>query len=259
VVPQLPALILPPSDPVRVGAANRELARLGIPWRLGALDRSASVARGGRVDGVAVSERYRLIGEGAGSTDTLATAGGTPWIVAGPGYVLVGSRLDPAATQLPVRAPFVPWLADMLALRLAAPSGDVGAPIEALPGRPIRLPLGAETLESASGSRRTVSAEVMDAPEERGVWFVLRGGRRVGALVVNAPPEESELARWPAPTLARRIGSGRATATSSPTEWLGETYAAGSSRPVATPLLVLALLLLTAEAMAVRSSRPTAA
>ncbi|HEV7992621.1 MAG TPA: BatA and WFA domain-containing protein [Gemmatimonadaceae bacterium] len=258
-VGQLPALMLPPSDPVRIGAANRELARLGIPWRFGALDKSASIARGGRLDGIAVSERHRLILEGAGTSDTLATAGGEPWVVAGPGYVLVGSRLDPAATQLPIRAPFVPWLADMLALRLGAPAGDVGAPIDARPGRPVRLPLGAETLESATGSRRTVTAEVMDAPEERGVWFVLRGGRRIGAVVVNAPPEESELARWPALTLAARLGGSRARATASPSQWLGETYASGSRRPAATPLLVLALLLLAAEAMAVRSSRPTAA
>jgi hypothetical protein len=258
-VGRLPALIVPPADPVRVGAANRELARLGVPWRYGSLERSASVARGGRLDGVAVAERYRLTAEGAGVSDTLATAGGEPWVVAGPGYVLVGSRLEPAATQLPVRAPFVPWLADVLALRLAAPAGDVGAPIDALPGRPIRLPLGAETLESAGGSRRTVTAEVMDAPEERGVWFVLRGGRRVGAVVVNAPPEESDLTRWPATTLAARLGGMGARATGSEARWVGETYAAGSSRPAATPLLVLALLLLAAEAMAVRSSRPTAA
>ena len=258
-VGQLPALILPPNDPVRAGAANRELARLGVPWRFGALQRSPSVARGGRLDGISVTERYRLTTEGAGSSDTLATAGGEPWVVAGPGYVLVGSRLDPVATQLPIRAPFVPWLADVLALRLAAPSGDVGTPIDALPGRPIHLPVGAETLESASGSRRTVTAEVMDAPEERGVWFVLRGGRRVGAVVVNAPPEESDLARWPASALAARIGGAAARSTSSESTWLGDTYASGSSRPAATPLLVLALLLLAAEAMAVRSSRPTAA
>jgi len=256
---RLPALIVPPVDPVRIGAANRELARLGIPWRFGSLDRSPAVARGGRLDGVAVSERYRLTAEGTGATDTLATAGGEPWVVAGAGYVLIASRLDPAATQLPVRAPFVPWLADMLALRLAAPAGDVGVPIDALPGRPIHLPAGAETLESASGSRRTVTAEVMDAPEERGVWFVLRGGRRIGAVVVDAPPEESDLTRWPANALAARLGGGRARATSSASTWVGETFASGSSRPAATPLLVLALLLLAAEALAVRSSRPTAA
>jgi hypothetical protein len=255
----LPALLTPPADQVRLGAANRELERLGIPWRFGTLQRSTVVARGGRLDNMSVTERYQLVRAGVASGDTLATAGGEPWVVAGPGYVLIASRLDPAATQLPVRAPFVPWLADMLAVRLAAPTGDIGAPIQALPGRPIRLPAGVETLESNAGSRRTVTAELMDAPEERGVWFVLRGGRRVGAVVVNAPPEESALERWPAPTLAARLGGVAARSANTNAGWVGDTFAAGATRPAGTPLLVVALLLLAAEALAVRTSRPTAA
>lgn len=256
---RLPALVVAPSEAVRIGAANRELERLGIPWRFGALERGALVARGGRVDGVNVAERYRLVRAGIAPSDTLATAGGEPWIVSGPGYVLVGSRLDPAATQLPVRAPFVPWLADMLALRLGAPSGDVGTPIDAQPGRPVRLPDGAETLESTSGARRSVTAQVVDAPEERGVWFVLRGGRRVGAVVVNAPPEESVLDRWTGSALANRLGGATARAAATNLGWVGDAYAAGNTRPAGTPLLVIALLLLAVETLAVRTSRPTAA
>ena len=221
VVASLPALIVPPPDVVRLGAANRELERLGIPWRFGALDRSPAIAHGGRLDAVAVSERYRLVRAGVAPSDTLVTAGGDPWVVAGPGYVLVGSRLDPGATQLPVRAPFVPWLADMLALRLAAPSGDVGTPIDALPGGPVHLPAGSESLESSGGSRRTVTAELMDAPEERGVWFVLRGGRRVGAVVVNAPADESALERTSPASLAARLGGVRASVATSAGGWVG--------------------------------------
>ena len=255
----LPALIVPPNDQVRIGAANRELERLGIPWRFGALERTSLVARGGRLDGVAIAERNRLVRAGVAASDTLATAGGEPWVVAGPGYVLLASRLDPAATQLPVRAPFVPWLADMLSLRLGAPAGDIGTPIDALPGGSISLPTGAETLESGGGSRRSVTGESMVSPEERGVWFVLRGGRRIGAVVVNAPPEESLLDRWAAPALAARLGGAPARAATTSLGWVGDTYAAGTTRPAGTPLLVLALLLLAAEALAVRTSRPTAA
>ena len=255
----LPALLLPPNDPVRLGAANRELERLGVPWRFGALVRAPAVARGGRLDGIAIAERYRLTAVCVPPADTLATAAGEPWIVAGPGYVLVASRLEPAATQLPVRAPFVPWLADMLALRLGGPTGDVGAPIDAQPGRAVRLPTGAETLESASGSRRTVTAEVMDAPEERGVWFVLRGGRRVGAVVVNAPAEESALDRWSPAALATRIGGPRARVATAAARWLGDVYAAGRTRPAGTPMLLLALLLLAVEGLTIRTSRPAAA
>jgi hypothetical protein len=99
----------------------------------------------------------------------------------------------------------------------------------------------------------------MDAPEERGVWFVLRGGRRVGAVVVNAPAEESQLERWNAPALGARLGGARARTAATANGWVGDTYAAGSTRPAGTPLLMLALLLLAAEGLAVRTSRPTAA
>jgi hypothetical protein len=256
---RLPALIVPPTDPVRLGAANRNLTRLGVPWRFGTLDRAPAVARGGRLDGVAVMERYRLVREGVASSDTLATSGGEPWIVAGPGYVLLASRLDPAATVLPVRAVFVPWLSDMLGRRLGAPAGDLGTPIEAVPDGTLRLPDGMEMLESASGARRAVESASMNAPAERGVWFILRGGRRVGAVVVNAPAEESMLARWPTEALASRLGGRSGHAASTAQGWTRDTFASSTRRPAAFPLLLLALLLLAAEAIAVRTSRSTAA
>jgi hypothetical protein len=255
----LPALLLPPSDPVRLGAANRELARLGIPWRFGALDRAPTLARGARLDGVNVIARYRLVPEGAASGDTLATAGGTPWIVAGAGYVLVGSRIDPSATDLPVRAVFVPWLADVLGLRLGAPAGDLGSPIIAAPRSPLVLPAGIDALENADGGRRAVSGTQVNAPEERGVWFILRGGRRVGAIVVEASAEESALARWSARELAPRLAGRFGRGTTSPDAFVRETFASGTRRPAATPLLLLALLLIAVEAIAARTSRTTAA
>ncbi|MEP6622419.1 MAG: BatA and WFA domain-containing protein [bacterium] len=258
-VDALPALITPPVDAVRLGAANRALAKLGVPWRYGALDASPAVARGDRMEGVTVASRYRLVREGAGPADTLATANGEPWVVAGPGYVLLASRLDPAATMLPVRAAFVPWLADMIGLRLGAPAGEGGAPIDARPGAAIRLPAGADGIENTAGTRRSMNAEHATAPEERGVWFILRGAKRIGAIVVNAPSDESALARWPASALAPELGGARARASRSADAWVRDTFAAGSRRPAVTPLLLLALLLLAAEAIAVRTTRSTAA
>jgi len=34
-IASLPALITAPTDPVKIGAANRALERLGVPWRFG--------------------------------------------------------------------------------------------------------------------------------------------------------------------------------------------------------------------------------
>jgi hypothetical protein len=254
----LPALIVPPTDPVRVGAANRALARLGISWRYGPLDRSPTIVRGSRLEGVTVAERYRLTRAGAAPSDTLATAGGEPWAVAGEGYVLLGSRLDPAATNLPLRAAFVPWLADLLGQRLGAPAGEAGAALAATPGAMVTLPAGADALESEAGARRSVSGERVSAPAQRGTWFILRAGRRVGALVVEAPPAESNLARFTAAELAPRLGrSARVARTAS--DLVRETFAVGTRRPIATPVLIFAFLLLAAEALAVRASRSAAA
>jgi hypothetical protein len=258
-VDALPALITPPTDNVRLGAANRALARLNVPWRFGSLENSPALARGAHLESVSIASRYKLVREGSGTSDTVATAAGEPWIVAGPGYVLIASRLDPSATTLPVRAAFVPWLADMIGLRLGAPVGDVGAPIIAAPETPIRYPAGADAIENTSGTRRSVSGDAGISPAERGVWFALRGARRIGAVVVNAPAEESALERWPAEVLAPRLAGTRSRATSRTDSWVRDTFAAGTRRPAVTPLLLLALLLLTAEAIAVRTTRSTAA
>lgn len=258
----LPALVLPPADPLRLGAANRALARLGIPWRYGIVKRGASAVRGDRLTGVTVTERYGLALARAGTTDTLATAGGEPWLVAGAGYVLVGSRLEPAATTLPVRAEFVPWLAEMLGERLGGPAGDAGAPLSSLPNAPVTLPEGVDALEELSGARRTITDPRVNAPAERGVWFMLRRGRRVGALVVNAPIAESDLARWPATSLAHKLGGAATRHTSSAAGFVRAALAAGARRAALVPLLLLALLLLIVETAVVRtarSSRSTAA
>jgi hypothetical protein len=123
----------------------------------------------------------------------------------------------------------------------------------------VRYPAGADAIESSSGTRRSVSGESGISPAERGVWFALRGARRIGAIVVNAPPEESALERWNAEALAARVAGTRGRATSRTDSWVRDTFAAGTRRPAVTPLLLLALLLLTAEAIAVRTTRSIAA
>ncbi|HEX6598574.1 MAG TPA: BatA domain-containing protein [Gemmatimonadaceae bacterium] len=255
----LPALLLAPSDPLRLGAANRALARLGVPWRFGALVSAPGLARGARLEDVSVSRRYRLVAQGAAMTDTLATANGDPWIVAGAGYVLVGSPVDPQFTNLPLRAAFLPWLADVLGQRLGAPSGDVGPPVAATPGQSIALPTGVDAIELESGARRSVAGDRITAPAERGVWFFLRAGRRVGALVVEAPESESDLARLSASRLAARLGGNGGAGASDADALVRSTFAVGARHPAVAPLLVLALLFLIAEALVLRASRSTAA
>jgi hypothetical protein len=249
-VTQLPALLVAPPEGVRVGAANRTLERLGVPWRFGAPRRDETIVRGDRFAGIRTTLRYPLVAQAGAMADTIAMAGGDAWIVAGEGYVLVGSPLDPSATDLPVRAGFVPWLGDVVAQRLA---GDATNVLQAAPGAVVRLPTGADGLEAPDGQLTSAAGQIT-APLRPGVYFVRRGSERVGALVVNAEAEESDLRRLPIAALRERIRGRDILVTADPAAWRSSLFDVGSRRPLQVPLIVLALLLLVAETVIVRRS-----
>lgn len=245
---RLPALLLAPADPTRLGAANRTLERLGLPWRFGAPRRDETAVRGDKFDGVRATLRYPLEAQTGATGDTLATAGGAPWIVAGDGFVIIGSPLDPAATDLPLRASFVPWLGDIIAQRLA---GTASADLQAAPGAAMRVPSGTDGLEAPDGQVTPLTAS-SNAPSRAGVYFLRRGTARVGALVVNAEPEESDLARLPLATLRDRVRTRDALVTADAAEWRRSLFNLGARRPLQLPLILLALALLAAETLVVR-------
>jgi hypothetical protein len=242
----LPAMLFPPSDAVKLGAANRSLERLGIPWRFGTPGRETSIAHGEQMQRVTVMSRYQLVPRGAPDGETLAVVGRDPWIVAGPGYVLSGSPLSPAATSLPVSAAFLPWLADVVASRLNAEPGTVRA---ATPGQRVAKPAGVDAIESASGNRTAIPGSSFDAPLTTGVYFFVRGTRRVGALVVNPEVEESRLDRWPLAELGARVADADVRVVSDRDVWVRETFAGVSRRSLVVPLLVALLLVLAAESV----------
>lgn len=255
VAARLPAMLLAPADPGRVGTANRVLERLGVPWRFGAPRREETGVRGPRFEGTRALLRYPLIAQSGAVADTLATAGGDPWIVAGPGYVLVGSPLEPSGTDLPVRAEFVPWLGDMIAQRLA---GDATTVLSVAPGASVRLPIGADGIESPDGQVTRATGQV-NAPPRAGVYFLRAGADRVGALVVNPEPEESDLRRLDAAMLGDRIRGQQVVATADDATWKRSLFAGGAQRPLQVPLIIAALLLLAAETFVVRRTEQAAA
>ena len=250
---KLPALLLAPSDPVRLGAANRNLERLGIPWRLEEVRRDETIARGADLEGTSVRIRYPLrpaTGATAAS-DTLATASGVPWIVGGPDYVLVASPMSAEATALPVRAAFLPWLSNLLSQRLTREGSGL---MSAAPGAPIRLPAGVTGFEGDSqvfavGAKAT-------APMRAGVFFLRRGEERVGALVVNPEREESRLDRLGAPELKARLRGRDVLVTADAAEVPRRAFDASAQRPLQAILLLLALGFLVAEMLVVRRAEP---
>jgi aerotolerance regulator-like protein len=243
----LPALVVAPTSPVRLGAANRALERAGIPWRFGPARRDDSVVRGARIDGVTTTLRYPLLPQAGAVAETLAAAGRDPWVVAGPRFVLVGSPLTPDATTLPIRASFVPWLAETVSERLA---GEPGHVLDAVPGAALERPQWADALETPSGAREGLTGETMRAPDRAGTYFLSLGARRVGAIAVNPEPEESALERLSADELRTRLRARRTVVAATPATWASDAFRSAARRPLVTPLLMLALLALAAEGLA---------
>ncbi len=242
---RLPALLLAPSTPVRLGAANRNLERLGVPWRFGQPSRATVDVRGERLEGVTATIRYPLVPASGAVADTLATAGGSPWAVAGDGYVVVGSPALEEATNLPLRASFVPWLADVVAQHLA---GTPALVVNATSGAPVTLPSWVTGWEADSGGGQQLVAEgAVTAPARAGVYFLLRGDERVGALVVNPEPEESVLDRLSPSELRTRLGARDARVVSDRDELVAAAFDPAAGRSLVSPFLAAALLVLVAE------------
>jgi len=244
---QLPALITAPTDPVRLGAANRALERAGVPWRFGARRTGEASVRGRGFDGVTASARYDLAAQSGAAAETLAVVGRDAWIVAGPRYVLVASPLIPDATNLPVRATFVPWLGNMLTERLV---GEPGQVIDTTPRAQLARPRWADGLEAANGQRTTLT-DIVDAPDDAGTYFLLKSGRRVGALVINPQPDESKLERYTTDELRTRLRSERTIAAANAGSWASLAFRAAARRSLIEPALFAALIMLIVEAVAI--------
>jgi hypothetical protein len=110
--------------------------------------------------------------------------------VRGGDVVLLGSRLEPTWTELPVSAGFMPFM-DLLLNRLARGEStlDQGAPGD-------RVPLPDRVSEVRQGQREwRVEGGGLFQPPEPGVYFLQAGRDTIGAISVNPDPRESRLAR----------------------------------------------------------------
>ncbi len=250
-VASLPALILPPVDAGGLSAANSALARLGVPWRFGAEQRGAQLARGAQADlrgdtAIRVTRWFPLIAQGTALGDTVSVVAGAPWMVRGPRWMVVGSALEPGSTTLPVRAAFVPWLADAIS-NLA--SGTTAATLVTA-GAPLTPPVGATELRSADGTATyPVTGAPMTAPGTPGLWFWARGADVLGGVGVQIAAGEPLLARAGNEELQARFdGPSHAVVSADVPAMLRSVRMSGATRPLALPLLALALLAVLAEA-----------
>lgn len=191
------SIVQPPADPAEHGALNRALAARGAGWRFGELAPGSTATDSGPVLGRhPVARRYALVPAGSGGAGAasprgvLATAGGLPWVVRSENLILLGSRLEPDWTALPLSAEFVPFV-DFLANR--AIRGEL-AILDTPPGDPILLP-DAATAVVREGQVRPVEGGGSFRSRETGLHFILAGRDTIGAVAVNPDPRESALAR----------------------------------------------------------------
>lgn len=237
-----PSIVLPPEDPALLGAVNRALAARGAAWRFGATSVAPVTSDSGPLmpEPVRVFRRVALEAVGP-DADTLVSAAGAPWIGRSGNLVLVGSRFDPAWTELPVRAAFVPLL-DALATR--AVRGEPAVPVVDA-GTAFPLPA---RVTAVAGTAGRVAAEggAPWVPGTPGVYWLLAGSDTVGAVSAAIDPRESDLARaddgeigaaWPGAVIAALDGGA------------SRTFAAGGRGDLRPLLLVLALGFLVGEGL----------
>jgi hypothetical protein len=250
----LPALLTAPSDPARVALANRALERARIPWRLGERRTGPARLQGDGLYGASALRYYALERSSETPSDTLVRAGGDPVVVAGDGWVLTAFALDPAETDLPLRAAFLPWLDRIIARRLAADAGPV---IDATPAAWVSRPAWATGLEAPDGSVLALQGARFRAPRAAGVYFFRRGGERAGAVVVAAEAAESVLDRATPASLATRLG-GDAEGTDNPRRLAARAWSDASPRPLLAALLLAVIGLIAVETWVARRGEAAA-
>jgi hypothetical protein len=187
------SIVQPPADPAELGALNRALAARGVPWTYGEQTMQTAYTDSGAVVGrYRVLRRYALQSRESGRTGVLATVNGNPWIVRGGNVVLLGSRIEPQWSDLPVSAGFMPFM-DLLVNRLAR--GEV-ALAEGAPGDPVLVPDLVTQVRQGDRQWRVEGGGVF-RPSDSGVFYLMAGQDTIGAISANPDPRESRLARAP--------------------------------------------------------------
>jgi hypothetical protein len=229
------SVVEPPDDPAQVGALNRALAARGVAWRYGNQVIQPAFSDSGEVLGRhRVLRRYQLQPAGSGRTGVLATVNGTPWMVRSGDVVLLGSRLEPAWTELPISAGFMPFM-DLLVNRLAR--GEVALE-QGAAGQPVPLPDLVNQVRLADQEWRVEGGGQFRATEF-GVHFLLAGRDTIGAISVNPDPRESRLVRATDAEIRRLWRGARVVALEDAAE---AAFSSFSRSDLRGPLLWMALL-----------------
>ena len=234
------SVVEPPEDLAQLGALNRSLAARGVGWRYGDVSTDLAFSDSGPVVGrQRVTRRHTLQSTSSGRTGVLATVNGAPWIARDGRVILLGSRLDPAWTDLPTSAGFMPFM-DVLLNRLAR--GEVALE-QSAPGAPVVLPDLVSAVREGEQEWR-VEGGGLFRPPDAGVFYLLTGDDTVGAISVNPDPRESHLMRA-SDRQARQLWQGARLVSLE--DVADDAFSSASRGDLRGPLLWLALITGLAE------------
>lgn len=248
-------ILTPPADDDLMARFNAYLDRLGVPWTVDVVNVSGATAllpspEVPGIDAVRIRGRHRLRSLGA-ATDTvlLRTAEGEPWLVAGRvsgrRYVLIGSPLVPAATDLPVTATMLPFMEAVL-FHWTGLGGQLPPPVPA--GVLSTLPAAADSVSGPDGGRHRVDGGSPYMPLRAGVHKVFLASGETSFLAATVPTAESDLRTAPPIEFARALGSAEGTVAGTDEEWRAAMYGSRRGASISPYLLVVALALVLLEA-----------
>jgi hypothetical protein len=252
-------VVLPPSSPLEVAAANQRLEMAGVPWRY-----EAPLAGEARIDtagsdladllrDIRLRQVYGLTATRNGDSVLVRLRGGAPWAVSGSTdegrYVLLASPLVPEAGTIPTSAAMLPLLDRAVNVWAAGRSPQP----EYVPGERITLPDG-DSIRGPSGSSTAVQRGAVLRLVEPGVHVVLKSDEVVEAYAVNPRPEESDLTRLTRDQVMDRIRGDVGIAE--PDRWQDVIFHRRLGREITTALVVLALALLALESAVAAVGRP---
>ncbi len=257
-----PVVVIPPADPVLLPGLNRRLAAAGVPWeyrRRG--DGGSAPIMGDRLPeslGDAEASRwYGLAPVGdAGAFRTVARVAGAPWAVEGldPSarrYLLLGSAMDAESTSLPTSASmvrFIDWLSSDWA-------GVDGATAQAVAGESLSAPRAATHAVLPSGDTAAIDGtRMLRATASAGFYTFLAGDSVLSVAAVNPDPRESTLDPLAAADLPGAV-SRDLVRVDRDGAWDRAIFRERQGPELWRPLLLLALLLLAAEALVAAAGR----